>query len=112
VLCLTGEGDHVLYELPSTLRDPILRVVWFIPRSDGPERHELDLPLDPARDRLALPETPRSAAVRAALGVASGSGFSPLAVAWVYKKTGRSLELCFSPPGDEPLALRDRAHLA
>jgi hypothetical protein len=87
----------------------VLRMSWFLPQAEAPARHELDIPLDPARERVTLPEIPPAAILRAALGFVSEASFAPLAVAWVYRKTGRSLEVSFAPPGEEPEALRERA---
>jgi hypothetical protein len=109
VVLLGSSANVAEYDLPGSAADVVLRMSWFVPAPRGPVRHDRDVPLDPSGRRVTLPETPPDAVLRAALGVLADASFSPLAVAWVYRKVGRTLELSFAPPGVEPEALRERA---
>jgi hypothetical protein len=104
----TARGVEAFYELPVTARDAVLRVVWFTPGSDGLERGERDLSVEPGYHRVALEGVSPSSEVRAALGVASPARFTPLAVAWVYQPGSGAPTLSFAPPGEEPPTLRAR----
>jgi hypothetical protein len=107
--CVLAQGPSSVegyYSLPPSTTGAVLRVAWFVPRHDGPTQGNLDVPLDPARGRVTLPELDRAACVRAALGVDAGAGFQPLAVAWVYRVADGRVSVEFAPPGAEPTSLR------
>ena len=118
VVTLSGAAECALFVTPSSVEalvsltpfvpSSILRVVWFVARVSGPERGQVDVPLDPVRTRFSLPVTPPSAYVRAAVGRQIDSTFEPLSVAWVYRARQPGLDVSFAPPGAEPLALRAR----
>ena len=109
LLFFSEQSARAHFELPPALPNPILRLVWFVPHGSTPERHDLDVPVPATHAPVALPEIPLTASVRAAVGSASDEGFTPLAVAWVYRKIGRSVETLFAPPGEEPISLRESA---
>jgi hypothetical protein len=104
----TAHGVEAFYELPVTVTDAVLRVVWFTPGSSGLERGTRDLPVEPGYHRIAVEGVASSSEVRAALGVPSPGGFAPLAVAWVYQPGSGAPTLAFGPPGQEPPTLRAR----
>jgi hypothetical protein len=105
-LLMTSFTAEAFVSLTPFVANTVLRVVWFVPKADRPERGELDIAIDPARPRVSLPAVPPTAFVRAALGRRVGSGFQPLAVAWVYSAVEHGLGVAFAPPGAEPLTLR------
>lgn len=107
-LLVTASSLEALVSLSPFVEGSVLRVVWFVPHAPAPERGELDVALDPARPQFALPATPRSAFVRAALGRHVGGEFQPFAVAWVYRALEPGVDVAFAPPGAEPLLLRAR----
>jgi len=98
-----------LYSLPPGTRGVVLRVAWFVPGHDAPSTGTLDVPLDPAHTRVALPLAPPGAHVRAALGTRAGASFQPLAVAWVYRAEASMLSVAFAPPERESAFLRAEA---
>lgn len=98
-----------LYSVPPGMSGVVLRVAWFVPSPDGPSTGTLDVPLDPVRTHVALPLAPPGAHVRAALGTGGGSGFRPLAVAWVYRAEASTLSVAFAPPQRESTMLRAEA---
>lgn len=104
----TSHGVEAFYELPATASDAVLRVVWFTPGPGGLERGERDLPVEPGYHRVAVEGVSPRSEVRAALGVPGATGFSPLAVAWVYQPGAGAPKLAFAPPGQEPATLRAR----
>ena len=107
-LAITKSALAVRYELESVLDGVTLRVLSFMPRREGPERQEIDVPVDVVETSggLSLPPPAPGAVVRAVLGVGSNGSFKPLVVAWVYDANGSGLSLAFAPPGKEPRALR------
>jgi hypothetical protein len=107
-----GGKVEALYRLPAGVERVLLRVVWFVPGKAGPNEGNLDLVLEPAEDRVALPPVERAAHVRGALGIELEGAFKPLAVAWVYRASDAGLTVEFAPPGVEPAALRDSSQLA
>jgi len=107
-LAVTKSALAVRYELERLMDGVTLKVLSFVPRPGGPERLELDVPVDVIETRggLSLPPPPPGAVVRAVLGVGSNGDFKPLAVAWVYDASGPAMALAFAPPGKEPRTLR------
>jgi hypothetical protein len=107
-LAVTRSALAVRYELERPADGVTLKVLSFVPKRGGPERLEIDVPVDAAETSggLSLPPPAPGAVVRAVLGVGSNGGFKPLVVAWVYDASGPAMALAFAPPGDEPLALR------
>jgi hypothetical protein len=107
-LAVTKSALAVRYELEGPADGVTLRVLSFLPRREGPERLEIDVPVDAAETSggLSLPPPSPGAVVRAVLGIGSNGGFKPLAVAWVYDASGAGMALAFAPPGKEPRALR------
>jgi hypothetical protein len=104
----TTHGVEAFYELPASSVGAVLRVVWFTPGPGGVERGERDLSVEPGYHRVAVEDVAVGSEVRAALGVATPEGFSPLSVAWVYQPGAGASVLAFSPPGEEPPTLRAR----
>jgi hypothetical protein len=102
------------YELERPTDGVTLRVVSFVPRRAGTERLATDVPVDAAEASggLEVPVPVPGAVVRAVLGVGSDGGFRPLTVAWVYGAGASGLSLEFTPPGDEPRALRSNLEAA
>jgi hypothetical protein len=107
-LAITKSALAVRYELVEPADGVTLKVLSFVPRRGGPERLEIDVPVDAVETSggLSLPPPAPGAVVRAVLGVGSNGGFRPLVVAWVYDASGPSMALAFAPPGVEPRALR------
>jgi hypothetical protein len=107
-LAVTKTALTVRYELERPVDGATLRVLSFVPRREGPERFEIDVPVDiiEASGGLSLPPPTPGSVVRAALGVGSNGDFTPLVVAWVYDARGPTLALEFAPPGKEPRSLR------
>jgi len=107
-LAVTRTALTVRYELERPVDGATLRLLSFVPRREGPERFEIDVPVDvvEASGGLSLPPPTPGSVVRAALGVGSNGDFKPLVVAWVYDARGPSLALEFAPPGKEPRSLR------
>jgi hypothetical protein len=107
-LAVTRSALAVRYELEHPTDGVTLRLLSFVPRRDGPERLEIDVPVDAHETSggLSLPPPTPGAVVRAVLGVGANGGFKPLAVAWVYDARGPAMALAFAPPGKEPRALR------
>jgi hypothetical protein len=107
-LAVTKTALTVRYELERPVDGATLRVLSFVPRREGPERFEIDVPVDviEASGGLSLPPPTPGSVVRAALGVGSNGDFTPLVVAWVYDARGPALTLEFAPPGKEPRSLR------
>src|SRR6185436_4884775 len=93
----------VRYELEGPIDGATLRVLSFVPRREGPERFEIDVPVDVVEPSggLSLPPATAGSVVRAVLGVGSNGDFRPLVVAWVYDARGAALSLEFAPPGKE-----------
>jgi hypothetical protein len=113
-VAVTKSALAVRYELDSLLDGVTLRVLSYVPRRDGPERQEIDVPIDAVEPSggLSLPPPAPGAVVRAVLGVGTNGGFKALAVAWVYDLSGAGLLLAFAPPGKEPRALRENLEAA
>jgi hypothetical protein len=107
-LAITRSALAVRYELLEPADGVTLKVLSFVPRRGGPERLEIDVPVDAVEPSggLSLPPPAPGAVVRAVLGVGSNGGFKPLVVAWVYDASGPTMALAFAPPGAEPRALR------
>jgi tetratricopeptide repeat protein len=107
-LAVTKSALAVRYELERLMDGVTLKVLSFVPRPEGPERLEIDVPVDVIETSggLSLPPPPPGAVVRAVLGVGSNGDFKPLAVAWVYDASGPAMALAFAPPGKEPRTLR------
>ncbi len=107
-LAITRSALAVRYELEQPADGVTLKVLSFVPRRGGPERLEIDVPVDAAETSggLSLPPPAPGAVVRAVLGVGSNGAFKPLVVAWVYDASGSTMALAFAPPGEEPRALR------
>jgi hypothetical protein len=107
-LAVTKSVLAVRYELEHPTDGVTLRLLSFVPRREGPERLEIDVPVDAHETSggLSLPPPTPGAVVRAILGVGSNGGFRPLVVAWVYDARGPAMALAFGPPGKEPRALR------
>jgi hypothetical protein len=107
-LAITKTALTVRYELERPVDGATLRVLSFVPKRTGPERFEIDVPVEVIEPSggISLPPPAPGAVVRAVLGVGSNGGFRPLVVAWVYDARGPSLVLEFAPPGHEPRALR------
>jgi hypothetical protein len=107
-LAITKSALAVRYELERLSDGVTLRVLSFVPRREGPERVELDVPIDAVETSggLSLPPPATGAVVRAVLGIGHDGGFEPLAVAWVYDASSPEMALAFAPPGGEPRALR------
>jgi len=107
-VAITRTALTVRYELESPVDGATLRVLSFVPKRTGPERFEIDVPVEVIEPSggISLPPPAPGAVVRAVLGVGSNGGFKPLVVAWVYDARGPSLVLEFAPPGHEPRALR------
>jgi hypothetical protein len=107
-VAVTKSALAVRYELESPADGVTLRVLSYVPRREGPERQEIDVPIDAAETSggLSLPPPTPGAVIRAVLGVGTNGGFKPLAVAWVYDASGPGFLLAFAPPGKEPQALR------
>jgi hypothetical protein len=95
-------------DLPGWPPSTVVRLVGFSPGPDGPARTQSDTPVLARQGSISLPGFGRGAVVRAALGTLGSSGFDPFVVARVYRATGGSKVLEFSPPGAIPGAL-DRA---
>jgi hypothetical protein len=107
-LAVTRSALAVRYELEHPTDGVTLRLLSFVPRREGPERLEIDVPVDAHElsGALSLPPPTPGAVIRAILGVGSNGGFKPLVVAWVYDARGPAMALAFAPPGKEPRALR------
>jgi hypothetical protein len=107
-VAVTKSALAVRYELESPADGVTLRVLSYVPRREGPERQEIDVPIDAAETSggPSLPPPTPGAVIRAVLGVGTNGGFKPLAVAWVYDASGPGFLLAFAPPGKEPQALR------
>jgi hypothetical protein len=107
-LAITRSALAVRYELERPVDGVTLKVLSFVPKRGGPERLEIDVPVDAADTSggLSLPPPAPGAVVRAVLGVGANGGFKPLVVAWVYDASGPAMALAFAPPGEEPRALR------
>jgi hypothetical protein len=107
-LAVTKSALAVRYELERVVDGVTLRVLSFVPRHAGPERLEIDVPIDAVETSggLSLPPPAPGAVVRAVLGVGSNGAFEPFAVAWVYDASGPDMTLSFAPPGKEPRSLR------
>jgi hypothetical protein len=107
-LAVTKTALTVRYELERPVDGATLRVLSFVPRRQGPERFEIDVPVDVVEPSggLSLPPPTPGSVVRAALGVGSNGDFTPLVVAWVYDARGPAMALEFAPPGKEPQSLR------
>jgi hypothetical protein len=107
-LAITKSAVAVRYELERVVDGVTLRVLSFLPRREGPERQEIDVPVDVVETSggLSLPPPAPGAIVRAVLGVGANGSFKPLVVAWVYDASASGLSLAFAPSGEEPRALR------
>ena len=107
-LAVTKSALAVRYELERLVDGVTLRVLSFVPRREGPERLEIEVPVDAIETSggLSLPPPAPGAVVRAVLGVGSNGDFTPLAVAWVYDANGPGMAVAFAPPGREPRTLR------
>jgi hypothetical protein len=108
VLLVRDDSIELRFDLPVLPPSTVVRLVGFSPGADGPAKTLSDTPVLARQGSLSLPGFGRGVVVRAALGTLGSSGFEPFVVARVYRATGGSKVLEFSPPGAVPGTL-DRA---